>query len=132
MDLDKYFEVIRGLGVLATSDAKGNVDAAIYARPHVIDRETVAFIMGEKTTHRNLQSNPHAAYLFKEAGEGYNGKRLFLTKVREEKNSDLIPRLRRRRYDSGRDSRDADRYLVYFKIDNIVPLVGSGSCPIAS
>ena len=66
MSLGEYFEKTKGLGVLATADSKGKVDAAIYSRPHVMDDETVAFIMADRLTHNNLQSNPHAAYLFKE------------------------------------------------------------------
>ena len=42
MDLGEYFEKNEGLGVLATADAQGNVDAAIYARPHVMDEGTSA------------------------------------------------------------------------------------------
>ena len=130
MDLNHYFENTTGLGVLATSDSAGNVDAAIYSRPHVIDDKTVAFIMAERTTHANLQSNPKAAYLFKEDEEGYKGKRFFLTKIKEDKNSDLIEScMRRNRYSIDKDEGDASRYLVYFRIENTVPLVGKGKCP---
>ena len=34
-------------GVLSTAGAQGEVDAAIYARPHFVDQETVAFIMAD-------------------------------------------------------------------------------------
>ena len=61
------------------------MDAAVYSRPHVMEDGTVAFIMRDRLTHHNLQSNPHAAYLFLEKAAGYQGKRLFLTKVTEEK-----------------------------------------------
>ncbi len=37
MKLIEYFESAKGTGVLATSNASGEVDAALYARPHVID-----------------------------------------------------------------------------------------------
>lgn len=131
MRLREYFENAQGLGVLATADSSGNVDAAIYSRPHVIDEETVAFIMAERKTHENLQSNPHAAYLFKENGKGYFGARLFLTKLREEKNSDKIPSLLRRKSPViDQEMGDSARYLVYFRVDRIVPLVGSGKCPV--
>ena len=43
MSLAEYFEQVKGTGVLATANDKGQVDAAIYSRPHVIDSETVAF-----------------------------------------------------------------------------------------
>ena len=37
MNLHDYFENTTGTGVLATADSSGNVNAAIYARPHVMD-----------------------------------------------------------------------------------------------
>ena len=124
MDIGDYFEINTGLGVLATADAEGRVDAAIYARPHVMEDKTVAFIMADRTTHDNLQSNPHAAYLFMENGGSYTGKRLFLTKVREEKNSELIEKLRRRKY---QEMKGKDEFIVYFRVDKIVPLIGPGT-----
>ena len=35
--LVKYFEKVKGTGILATSSSDGDVDLAIYARPYVID-----------------------------------------------------------------------------------------------
>ena len=43
MNQSDYFENTAGTGVLATSDNEGNVDVAIYAKPHVIDENTIAF-----------------------------------------------------------------------------------------
>ncbi len=78
MNLSEYFAKAKGCGVLATADAEGKVGIAVYARPHFIEEETVAFIMADRLTHKNLESNPHAAYLFIESGEKYAGKRLYL------------------------------------------------------
>ncbi len=80
MTLKKYFEAASGTGVLSTADAEGRVDAAIYSTPHVFEDGTVAFIMRELLTHRNLQSNPYATFLFIEHGPCYRGVRLFLLK----------------------------------------------------
>jgi len=124
MKLDDYFDLKKGLGVLSTADGEGKVDAAIYARPHFMDDGTVAFIMRDRLSHHNLQSNPHAAFLFKEDGSGYKGKRLFLTKVREEHNTELLDSLRRRKSTAGKAE---DRFLVFFKLDQELPLVGDGS-----
>jgi hypothetical protein len=123
MDLRDYFENKKGRGVLATADAEGKVDAAVYSRPHVMDAETVAFIMRDSLTHHNLQSNPHAAYLFMEAGEKYVGKRLFLTKIREEQDTELAYKLRRRKYP---DDKKDPLFLVFFHVDKILPLIGAG------
>ena len=83
MDIPEYFENVRGTGVLATADSEGYVDAAVFARPHIMDEKTVAFIMPNRLTHHNLQSNNHATYLFMEQGSGYKGIRLFLIKIGE-------------------------------------------------
>jgi hypothetical protein len=126
MKLSEYFEKKKGRGVIATSDTDGKVGIAVYARPHFIDEKTVAFIMADRLIHKNLESNPHAAYLFMESGERYIGKRLHLTKVKEEKNIELIDQIRRREscpvYDKYRDK---TRYLVYFHVDKVLPLIGA-------
>jgi hypothetical protein len=102
------------------------VGVAVYARPHVVDEKTVAFIMADRLMHKNLQSNPRAAYLFLESGDRYVGKRLYLTKVKEEKNTKLIDQIRRREscpVDEG--YKKGTRFLVYFKIDKVLPLIGA-------
>ncbi|MBT8332214.1 MAG: pyridoxamine 5'-phosphate oxidase family protein [Deltaproteobacteria bacterium] len=123
MELKDYFENTKGVGVLATADGDGKVDAAIYARPHFMEDGTLAFIMRDRLTHHNLQSNPHAAFLFMEDGSGYKGKRLFMTKVNEEQDTELLHSLRRRQYP---DSKAEAKFLVFFKLDKELPLVGAG------
>ncbi|MFP4038006.1 MAG: pyridoxamine 5'-phosphate oxidase family protein [Desulfobacteraceae bacterium] len=126
MDLDMYFRSSQGMGVLATADGDGRVDAAVYSRPHVLEADQVAFIMPDRLTHRNLQSNPHAAYLFREDSPGYKGVRLFLRKVREEQDSDLLMELRRGPHAGEKGSEDDPRFLVIFRVERILPLIGSG------
>jgi hypothetical protein len=128
MKLIKYFQQSEGLGILATADAEGKVDVAIYSRPHfLIDGdEELAFIMADRLSYQNLQSNPHAAYLFIEHGQGYTGKRLFLTKIREEADQEVIRALRRRDLPVECESAGSrDSHLVHFRVDAIRPLVGT-------
>ncbi len=124
MDLKDYFEKTKGFGVLATANADGQVDVAVYARPHAIDENTVAFIMRDRRSYHYLKSNGQAAYLFYAEGEGYNGVRLHLSKVREETNASLIEQLSRRTNALGKENSDANRYLVYFSVDEVRPLIG--------
>ena len=122
MEIAEYFRTAKGTGVLATADSEGIVDVSVYAVPHVIDHETIAFIMTDKLTHQNLQSNPHAAYLFMEDEDRYKGKRLFLTKTKEEKDSPALDSLRRKKYPQLKGK----EYLIYFRIDRVLPLIGAG------
>ena len=123
MNQSDYFENTVGTGVLATADSNGNVDVAIYARPHIIDEKTVAFIMNERLSYQNITSNPKAAYLFLEDCPGYKGKRLYLTKIKEETDKELIDSMRRRKIEKYQEG-DLKKHLVYFRVDRIRALVG--------
>ena len=127
MNMKTYFEETKGMGVLSTADDAGRVNAAVYARPHVMEDGSLALIMRDRLSHSNLQSNPHAAFLFREAGPGYKGLRLHLTKTHEESGTPLVKDLCRRcRID---DKPDAVRHLVVFKTDKELPLIGAGESP---
>jgi len=125
MKVSEYFEKKEGLGVIATADSKGKMTIAVYAKPHFITEKTVAFIMADRLTHKNLESNPHAAYLFMEPGGKYVGKRLYLRKTKEEKDPDLIDKIRRKEscpvYEAYRKE---IKYVVYFRVDKVLPLIG--------
>lgn len=119
MNLSEYFEHTDGMGMLSTTDKHGNVDCAIYAAPHVIDDDTVAFIMRPRVSYYNIQQNPKAAYMYIERGPGYKGKRLYLQKTNEEADSEKINALRKTP-----DQEGANAKLVYFKVIGARPLVG--------
>jgi len=129
MSLKEYFEDKIGVGVLATADADGKVNAAVYATPHFPgdSDDEIAFIMNDRLGHDNVVANPSAAYLFIEAAEGYVGKRLSLTKTGEETDQDKVRSLRRRNRMADCDEEDTKtRFLVYFRVDGIRPLIGTG------
>ena len=121
VDLVSYFNEQKGAGVLATADAQGKVNVAVYARPHMLAGDSAAFIMPEKLTWANLQANPHAAYLFQEDGAKAMGLRLYLTLERVESDPARIAELRR----SSHGHESDDRHLVIFKVDKVLPLVGA-------
>ena len=123
MSLAQYFENIKGMGVLATSDCEGKVDIAIYSRPYIIDEKAISFSMLERLSYSNILSNPKAAYMFVEQGPGYNGKRLHLTMTGEEKDPERIKEIKQQ-HTKTREPDDKVRHLMYFTVDKIRPLVG--------
>ncbi len=125
MTLSQYFKEHKGMGVLSTADADGVVNSAIYASPHFMEDGTVGLIMANRLSHENLESNPHAAYLFVEEGPGYRGRRLKLTKVGEERDDAVVQSLRRRFYPPDAEERMKPISLVYFTIEEERPLVGA-------
>jgi len=125
MELKKYFSSVKGLGVLSTADTAGKVNSAIYSRPHIMDDGSVAFIMRDRLTHRNSLANPYAVYLFREDAPGYKGKRLYLKKIREEDDPELIAGLSRRAYPPDQEPTES-RFLVLYELENVRPLIGDG------
>ena len=122
MDLKKYFAAHDGTAVLSTADAAGKVNAAVYSEPHLIEGDIIALLMADRLSHANLQQNPHAAYLFLEKGPGWQGIRLYLKLLKEERNTELARSLVRR---TSAEAKTIDLNLVYFQVEEILPLVGS-------
>ena len=82
--------------------------------------------MADRLMHKNLQSNPNASYLFVEEGPRYTGKRLYLTKIKEEKDSDLVNQLRRKSSCPVDESyKQGQRFVAYFKVNKVLPLIGA-------
>ncbi len=130
MQLKEYFENKKGVGVMSTADLQGKVDAAIYARPHVMDDGTIAFIMRDRLTHQNISQNPYASYLFIENTGGYKGARLFLKKVREDDNAELLKEMTRRCLTPEEDAAKGPKFIVYFEIEKALKLIGGESLDI--
>lgn len=126
MKITDYFEKNKGRGVLSTADAAGNVNAAVYAKPHFMEDGQIAFIMRDRLTHSNTLENPGAAYLFMAEGIGFTGLRLYLEKTAEERDTAKIEELHRRKRSYEEDEELGPKFLVYFRIKKILPLIGDG------
>lgn len=123
MQLEQYFATTKGTGVMSTCDGQGEVNSAIYSRPHVAGKEEVTFIMLDRRSHANLMANRHACYLFLEEGHSYQGLRLYLTFLEENTDQELIRSMSRRpkRPDEGEQER---KFLVRFRVDKALNLLG--------
>ncbi len=117
--LSEYFRKTNGFGVLSTADSEGHVDATLYSMPIFEDEETVMFIMFDHLTHKNIQANPFASYVFFEEGtRGFNGKRLSLKMYREDSSNPAIDRLFKEKSIDKR-YRSLSKSIVYFKIEKV-------------
>lgn len=68
----------------------------------------------------------YAIYLCIQSGPGYSGKRLYLTKFREETDEELIA-TNSRRCNYSVFTEQLTRHVVFFTIDKVLSLVGSGA-----
>jgi hypothetical protein len=92
MNLSEVFQHY-GIGVLATADRDGQVNTAVYARPHLIDADTLVWGMTEGRSYRNIVRNPHACYLFRTSGPGFQGVRLGLELLRTEESGEMLTQI---------------------------------------
>lgn len=122
MELIEYFASTTGTGVLSTSNGKGEVNSAVYAKPHVIDNRSIQFIMRDRLSRANLKENARACYLFVEGGSGYKGVRLYLSMTGEEQDEEKINNLSRRPMKS--EDNGTERFLVAFNVERALALIG--------
>ena len=130
MKLEEYLNNVSGKGVLATSDSDGKVNVAIYSKPHFTEDGSLAFIMRDRLSHHNLLSNPHAAYMLIEQGPSYEGIRLHIEKIKESKDQELIASMTRRNLSAEEDKAAGEKFLVYFSVVKVLPLIGGGESPV--
>ncbi|MHB8989587.1 MAG: pyridoxamine 5'-phosphate oxidase family protein [Desulfobulbia bacterium] len=130
MDMKEYLESTAGRGVLATAGGDGRVDAALYSVPHVLEDGVVAFLMRDRLSHRNIQENPYATFLFMADGPGSRGVRLFLKKIKEETDPAAIKSLMRRHLTPEEDQARGMTFLVSFAVEKILPLIGDDPAKI--
>jgi hypothetical protein len=123
MDLRSYFQNNPGRGILATANANGEVDQAVYSGPYFLEDGSLAFIMAEHLTYENLKQNPHACFMFIEAGGWFSGRRLYLTMTGEKKGKAIVDKICARcAYWFHGDISKA--HVGVFRIDKVLPLVG--------
>jgi predicted pyridoxine 5'-phosphate oxidase superfamily flavin-nucleotide-binding protein len=56
------------IGALATANNNGEVNAAVFGSPRMIDEKTIIMAIGDNRSFRNLQENPKASFIVMEPG----------------------------------------------------------------
>jgi len=113
-----------GRGVIATSNMQGEVNVAVYAAPHVVDDETLAWGMTEGRTYHNVMENPRAAYLYMYAGAGYSGVRLGLKLKRIENSGDMLDAIKARTSEIvSPGAAAAVKHVAYFTVIEVRTLI---------
>ena len=115
------------IGSLATANSNGDVNAAVFGSPRMIDEETVIMAIGDNRTFRNLQENPRATFLVVEPGDSpasWKGVRLYLTMDSFERYGELLDSFREKiRKMAGNKSAEAIVAALRFKITDVRPLI---------
>jgi hypothetical protein len=123
MKLAELFPV-GGKGVIATAGAGGVVNTAIYARPHIIDDETLAWGMTDGRSYANLKENPHASYLYLAPVNSFSGWRLTLELKKIEESGELLETIRKSTKEIvGPEAGVMVKHVGYFRVTEVRPLI---------
>ena len=123
----KMFNQKNRIGALATADKSGNVNAAVFGSPRMIDEDTVIMAIGDNRSLQYLQENPKASFIVIEPGGApmeWKGARLYLEMASFERYGELLDSFRENiRKVAGDKSADAIIAAIRFKIMDVRPLV---------
>ena len=115
------------IGALATTNENGDVNAAVFGSPRMIDENTVVMAIGDNRSFRNLQKNPKAAFIVVEPGDSpaqWKGVRLYLEVDSYERYGELLDSFREKiRQVAGDKSANAIVAALRFKITDVRPLI---------
>ena len=115
------------IGALATANANGDVNAAVFGSPRMIDEDTVIMAIGDNRSFKYLQENPKASFIVIEPGEApatWKGVRLYLKVDSFERYGEVLDSFRENiRKVAGSRSADAIKAAIRFKIIDVRPLI---------
>ena len=118
------------IGALATANKNGEVNAAVFGSPRMIDEKTIIMAIGDNRSFRNLQENPKASFIVMEPGTApatWKGARLYLEVESLERYGEVLDSFRENiRKVAGNRSADGIVAAIRFKITEIRPLIAPG------
>ena len=130
MDRKKVMEMFNKetrVGALATSNNNGDVNAAVFGSPRMLDEETIIMAIGDNRSYQYLQENPKASFIVIEPGASpmeWKGARLYLEVDSFERYGEVLDSFREKiRKVAGNKSANAIIAAIRFKITDVRPLI---------
>ncbi len=128
-DVMEMFNKKSRIGALATSNKNGDVNAAVFGSPQMINEDTIIMAIGDNRSFKYLQENPKASFIVIEPGESpanWKGVRLYLEVAEFERYGEVLDSFRENiRKVAGKKSADAITAAIRFKIVDVRPLIAS-------
>jgi hypothetical protein len=115
------------IGVLATSNKLGDVNAAVFGSPRMIDENTVVMGIGQNRSFRNLERNPKAVFIVVEPGESaadWRGARVYLEAMEMETGGPFFDQIRQNIAKvTGQRAADMLHAAIRFKITEVRAII---------
>jgi hypothetical protein len=115
------------IGSLATSNASGDVNVAVFGSPMMTDEDTVVMGIGNNRSLSYLKENPKAAFIVMEPGKtamDWKGVRVYLKAVAIDKEGDLLNTIRAKIAEkAGEGAAKMIQAAVRFQVTGVRPLL---------
>lgn len=117
------------IGALATSNKSGDVNAAVFGSPQMIDEETIVMGIGNNRSYQYLQENPKAVFIFMEPGESvmdWKGARIYLEATTVDTAGELYNQIKSKIAEAaGEDAAKMIQAAIRFKITDVRNIVAA-------
>jgi hypothetical protein len=115
------------IGALSTANSDGDVNAAVFGSPQMIDENTIVMGIGKNRSFSYLQENPRAVFILMEPGQSpmeWKGVRVYLEAVAIETAGEMLEKIRTRIAEvAGERSAKAMHAAVRFRIIGVRSLI---------
>jgi len=115
------------IGALSTANSDGDVNAAVFGSPQMIDENTIVMGIGKNRSFSYLQENPRAVFILMEPGQSpmeWKGVRVYLEAAAIETEGEMLEKIRTRIAEvAGERSAKAMHAAVRFRITGVRPLI---------
>ncbi|MFH1350151.1 MAG: pyridoxamine 5'-phosphate oxidase family protein [Pseudomonadota bacterium] len=129
-ELMELFNKFPRIGALATANKEGDVNAAVFGSPRMVDENTVVMGIGQNRTFRNLQRNPKAVFIVMEPGEktpDWKGARVYLEAVDIETGGEFCDQIKKNIAKAGgQRAADMIHAAIRFRITDVRALIDRG------
>ena len=129
-ELKEFFNKQPRLGTLSTADKSGQVNAAYFGSPQMIDEKTILMGIGKNRTFANLQENPNACFLIMEPGQSlpqWKGVRIYLKMLDCQTSGDKLDAIRAKIAEKGgENAAKMIHAALTFEIQEVRPLADFG------
>ncbi|MEW6674031.1 MAG: pyridoxamine 5'-phosphate oxidase family protein [Thermodesulfobacteriota bacterium] len=117
------------IGALATAGAGGDVNAAVFGSPQMIDENTIVMGIGKNRSYNYLKENPKAVFILMAPGSSpleWKGVRVYLEAAAIEITGETLEGIRAQiARVAGEKSAKAVHAAVKFRITEVRPLIDS-------
>jgi hypothetical protein len=129
--LMEFFNRQPRMGTLSTADREGNVNAAVFGSPGLLDDRTMVMAIGNNRSFRNLQENPKAVFTIVQPADSFldwKGVRVYLKMAGCHTSGDILDETRAQIAQVlGEDGAQAAvEFALTFEVTDVRPLIDMG------